>query len=328
MNSPTDKHAQMIPVPIQDFIAGAIVPVNLYVRLGTDKFVLVSKSGQKTNRDQLKTYENKTVEYLWVKRNEYTKFVRNNITIAGVIVTQDNLDIKQKTEVLTQAAASVFAEMDNVGLGFESYSHSKQIVEATVSMAENHRDLSDLLLSLKDCNDVLLRHSMAVCCVSVLIAHALKWENKQTVEKLALGALLHDVGLKVLPPDLVNKPRAKMSYDELQLYEQHPYKGMQMLLGLGIVPDDVIAIVYEHQENAIGQGYPRKLRNIKIHPLAKVVALADEFCDLTLANPNCPVPRSPREALLTIEVTMGQPHNREAFRALQMVVNKEFAKAG
>jgi HD-GYP domain-containing protein (c-di-GMP phosphodiesterase class II) len=116
-----------------------------------------------------------------------------------------------------------------------------------------------------------------------------------------------------------------MSYEEIQAYETHPFKGMQMLLSLGIVPDDVIAIVYEHHENAIGQGFPRKLRNLKMHPLAKVVAVADEFCNLTLSNPNCPVPKTPREALMTIEYTMGQPHNKEAFRALQMVVNKEYA---
>jgi len=119
-----------------------------------------------------------------------------------------------------------------------------------------------------------------------------------------------------------------MTFEETQLYEQHPFKGMQMLLTLGIVPDDVIAVVYEHHENAIGQGYPRKLRNLKMHPLGKVVALANDFCELTLPGPNTPVPKSAREAILTIEVTMGQPHNKEAFRALQLVVNKEFAKTG
>ncbi len=161
-----------------------------------------------------------------------------------------------------------------------------------------------------------------------MIAQVLKWENKQTMEKLALGALLHDIGLKSLPTDLVNKPRAKMSFEEVQLYETHPFKGMQMLLGLGIVPDDVIAVVYEHHENAIGQGYPRKLRNLKIHPLAKIISLASDFCDLTLPGPNNSAVRSPREAIMTIEITMGQPHNREAFRALQLIVNKEFAKTG
>lgn len=321
------KQSQMIPVPIQDFISGANVPVNLYVKLNDDKFVLVSKAGQKTDKDQLKTYENKTVEYLWVQRTEYSSLIMNNLSIAGIVIQNEKLHPIQKSHILSQASASVFIELEHVGIGFESYSHSKQIVDATIALTTENRDINDLLLGLKDCSDALLKHSMAVSYISVLIAHALKWENKQTIEKLALGALLHDIGLKILPPELATKPKVKMTYDEVQLFEQHPYKGMQMLISLGIVPDDVIAIVYEHHENAIGQGYPRKLRNLKSHPLAKVVALADDFCNLVIENPNCQKPKSTREALMIIEMTMGQPHNKEAFRALQRVINKEFAKS-
>ncbi len=321
-----EKHPTMVPVPVRDLINGSTSPVNLYVRIGTDKFILIEKAGVKTNKDRLQSYEDKTVEYLWVKRDEYTQLVDNNIAIAGVMVNQQSLSIAQKTQILSQAAAGVFAELEHIGLGFETYSHARQIVEATVALAENTDNLSHLLSSLNDCSDELLRHSMAVSSISVLIANALNWENKQTVEKLALGALLHDIGLKALPPELITKPRALMSFEEIQLYEQHPYKGMQMLLNLGMVPDDVVAIVYEHHENAIGQGYPRKLRNIKMHPLAKVVALANDFCELTVRSTNNHA-KSPREALKTIEITMGQPHNKEAFRALQLVVNKEFAKA-
>ena len=170
----------MIPVPIQDFLSGVIVPVNLYVKLNDNKFILVSKAGNKTNREQIKTYEDKTVEYLWVKRADYALFARNNMTIAGVIVTQNNLNVSQKSQVLGQAASTVFLELEHAGMGFETYSHSKQIVEATVALTENHRDLSDLLLGLKECSDELLRHSLAVSYGSILIAHTLGWENKQT----------------------------------------------------------------------------------------------------------------------------------------------------
>ncbi len=322
-----DKHPNMIPIPVRDLIGGSTSPVNLYVRIGADKFVLISKAGTKTDKERLQSYENKTVEYLWVKREEYGFLMDSNITIAGVLVNQKSLTTAQKTLILSQAAAGVFTELEHIGLGFETYSHARQIVEATVALAESNNNLNTLLSSLNDCSDELLRHSMAVTSISVLIANALNWENKQTVEKLALGALLHDIGLKALPPELVNKPRALMSFEENQQYETHPYKGMQMLLNLGVVPDDVVAIVYEHHENAIGQGYPRKLRNIKMHPLAKVVALANDFCELTVPGINNPTARSPREALVTIEMTMGQPHNKEAFRALQQVVNREYAKS-
>lgn len=319
---------QMIPIPISEFISGATVAVDLYVKLSEAKFVQIAKAGQKTQKNQLRTYENKEVHYLWVRKQDYSKLVKSNLVIAGVVVQHQALDARQKTFVLTNVANQVFRQLDNVGISFEAYSQSKQIVEATISLAENHRDLSQLFAGLAEVSDDLLRHSMAVCCVSTLIAHAMKWDSRPTVEKLALGALLHDIGKKALPPDLMNKAKAQMTYEETQIYESHPYKGMQMLISLGVVPDDVISIVYEHHENALGMGYPRKLRNAKMHPLARIVALADEFVNLTIKNPNCGVPKSPREALMIIDVTMGQPYAKDVFRALSSIVNKEYLDRG
>lgn len=328
MSVKTEVHENMVPIPISEFIAGTNNPVNLYVRIGENKFILVAKAGEKTDTQRLSSYQNKTVEYLWVRKDQYGELIKNSLLIAGVLVQQDSLSGPRKTKVLSDAAGAVFRQLDENGISFESYSHAKQIVEATVTLADNHKDLYELFESLAECSDELLRHSLAVSCVSTLIAQTMKWDSRSTIEKLALGALLHDVGKKALPPELLKKPKAKMNYDEIQLYEQHPYKGMQMLVALGIVPDDVISIVYEHHENTLGQGYPRKLRNMKIHPLARIVALADEFVNLTMKNPNCPVPKNPREALMIIDVTMGQPYNKDCFRALQMIVNKEFAKTG
>lgn len=315
---------QMVPIPISEFIAGSTVPVDLFVKIGEDKFILIAKKDAKTQKDQLRMYEHKEVHYMWVRKQDYSTLVKSNLMIAGVLVAHHALDGKQKTHVLSNAAGQVFRQLDDLGLSLEAYSQSKQVVEATISLAENHKDLSELFAALNDVSDSLLRHSMAVSMLSTMIAQTLKWDARATIEKLALGGLLHDIGKKALPAELLNKPKAKMTHEEIQLYETHTYKGMQMLIGLGVVPDDVISVVFEHHENAIGMGFPRKLRNIKIHPLARVVALANEFVDLTIANPNCPTPKSPREALVIIEVTMGQPFAKEVFKALSHIVTKEF----
>ncbi|OFZ18378.1 MAG: hypothetical protein A2Z20_03960 [Bdellovibrionales bacterium RBG_16_40_8] len=321
------KDPNMIPVPIQDMISGTVIAVDLHIKLSDNKFIVIQRAGQKTNREQLKNYENKTIEYLWIKKSDYYNFIDCNLVVAGVILTHKNLGLTQKVHILGQISASVFLELEHVGMTLEAYSHCKQIVEATVALADIHGDLNDLFNGLKNCSDGLVRHSLAVCYVSVLIAQELQWKNKAIIEKLALGALLHDIGLKTLPPTLIDKHKSKMTFDEIQLYEQHPFKGMEQLASLRIVPDDIIAIIYQHHENSIGQGYPRKLRNAKIHPMARVVALAAEFCNLTITAASNPQVQTISQALQTIEVTMGQPYNKDVFRALQIALKKELRKA-
>ena len=106
----------------------------------------------------------------------------------------------------------------------------------------------------------------------------------------------------------------------MQKWETHSFRGMQLLNALGVVPDDVVAMVYEHHENSIGQGYPQMTRDVKQHPLGKITTLANEFAELTLPGPNMPTPKTAREALVYIETTMGLPFNKEVFRALRRLV--------
>jgi putative nucleotidyltransferase with HDIG domain len=311
---------EFVPIPINEFVKGVMIPVDLYVRLSEQKFVLVGKAGSHSNVDQFQNYQNKEVKYLWVQRKEYYKLAHQSVTLAGIALSKADLNDTQKTSIVTHAARTTFRQLDHLGLDIESYNNAKQIATAVIGLVENHKVFTDLFLSLANVSDQLLAHSVAVSSLSVVLGGALGFEKQATLEKLGMGGLLHDIGLKALPKELVAKPLSAMTSDEIQIYETHPYKGAQMLMSLGIVPDDVVSIVYEHQENAIGQGYPQRLRDVKMHPLAKVVSLADAYAELILPNINCPVPKNPREALMYIEHTLGIPFNKEAFRALKKII--------
>lgn len=310
-----------LPIPIGEFAKGVDIPVDIYIRLGDEKFVMLAKASTKSDVEQFKEYQSKEVFYLWVHKKEYYKLSHQALTIAGIAISKKSLDDKQKTTLVTHAARSMFRQIEYLGMDMEAYNNAKQITEAVISLVEKHKIFSDLFISLANFSDGLLSHSVAVSALSVMIGGKMGFVKKATLEKLAIGGLLHDIGMKALPLELTQKPMSAMSNDEIQLYETHAYRGMQMLSSLGIVPDDIVSIVYEHHENSIGQGYPQHLRDVKMHPLAKVVALADGYVDLILPNANCPVPKNPREALMYIEHTLGIPYNREVFRALKKVVD-------
>lgn len=318
-----DESTRYIATPIDEFITGVTTPVNVYIRLGSDKYVLVFKAGSKTQKEQLKNYRDRDIDYLWIREDEYPRMAKQSIAIAGVVMSQNKFTVQQKSRFLTAAIQPVFADLEHTGFKQAHFENAQKMTSVTMSLVEHHSDLFALFEGLKACNDRHILQATAVCAVSLMIANELGWENKLTLEKLALGALLHDIGLKTLPKDLIDKPVFEMTNEESSTYETHPYRGMMMLTSLGVIPDDVVSIVYEHHENAIGLGYPRKMRDMKMHPLARIVAMAETFVQLVFPSKDNPQSKSVRAALMYMEYTMGQPFNRECFRALKRLVGDE-----
>ena len=89
------------------------------------------------------------------------------------------------------------------------------------------------------------------------------------------------------------------------------------------ISEDLISVVHEHHENAIGQGYPRRLRDLRMNPLAKVVCTVDVFCDLTMRHPNNPNPKKPLEAVVYMDETLGAPFNKQVFNALKWLLQHD-----
>jgi HD-GYP domain-containing protein (c-di-GMP phosphodiesterase class II) len=92
---------------------------------------------------------------------------------------------------------------------------------------------------------------------------------------LHLAALLHDVGKRHLPTELLDKP-GPLTPDEWGLMRQHPDWSVQDAQGLDL-PAQVLPAVAAHHERWDGRGYPRGLRGTEISPLACILSVCDVF---------------------------------------------------
>lgn len=209
-----------------------------------------------------------------------------------------------------------------MGFDYQALEHSKIVSKSIQTLVENKPDITAVISMMSSLNVELIRHAMMVSAISVIIARSMKWTLAQNLEKLALGALLHDVGMKELPDDILEMPRHAMSRDQTAAYESHVYRGVEILRSMPSISDDIISIVLEHHENASGQGYPRRLRDIKMNPFARIVALADCFSYLVVESPNNPNAKAPTAAIHYIEITLGQPFHKPAFLALKQALLK------
>jgi HD-GYP domain-containing protein (c-di-GMP phosphodiesterase class II) len=216
----------------------------------------------------------------------------------------------------------VYDGFNQLGMAGDAFDGAQVISQSVVKLVQQKSSIASLLEGLNSVSEEVFKHSMGVCFISPMIGISLGWTRSETLEKLSLGGLLHDIGKRELSPDILRKSRAELTYDEVKEYENHPFRSVQLLSTIPDLPADVIAIAYEHHENSIGQGFPKRLWDMKLNPLSRVVALANTFCELTMGSATYTEKKTAVEAIQHIETILGQPFNKQAFRAFKEFVIK------
>jgi HD-GYP domain-containing protein (c-di-GMP phosphodiesterase class II) len=151
-------------------------------------------------------------------------------------------------------------------------------------------------------DDYIFHHSLNVCLLAINIAAAYGYNERQVLE-IGMGAIMHDIGMLLIPHDLRMKP-SRLTEEEWCEIRKHPILGLHLLQKLKNMPDRIPYITYQVHERENSTGYPRQHRSSLIHRFAKMVQVADIYEALTSMRPHRP-PYLPSEAVQKI-VQMSQ----------------------
>ena len=156
-------------------------------------------------------------------------------------------------------------------------------VEATVheltdSITRNP-DVLVLLSNLKQADESLGDHALAVCTLSLTLGYHSRLPRPALYE-LGVGALLHDVGQTRLPMALLNKATHLEAQEREQL-ERHPELGAEIIRAMADLPASAAQVALCHHERLDGSGYPRGLKGEAIPLYARMVGLVNIYDDLT-----------------------------------------------
>lgn len=173
----------------------------------------------------------------------------------------------------------------------------KRILRQTISDFENKAvvdisDMSDTLLSIIDdilTNDDLLvslndisasdeytfAHSVSTTVYSLLIAKQLGY-NKLLMEKLAAGALFHDIGKILLDKSILNK-NGYLDTDEKEHIKLHTTLGYQTLKKCVNLTELSRIVALYHHERMDGSGYPSGIKAGELHEFVRIVSVADTY---------------------------------------------------
>lgn len=135
------------------------------------------------------------------------------------------------------------------------------------------------LSDIKSVDDYTFEHSLNVCILSLIMGIGLGFD-RDSLAKLGVGALLHDIGKLFIPKEILKKPY-KLTEDEFEQIKKHTILGFDMLKKNNRI--DIISayIALGHHERYDGSGYPFQLKGEDIQLYSRIVAVADVYDALT-----------------------------------------------
>ncbi len=264
-------------IHVDEFTSASTLPSDIYVRLTDNKFVKVAREGAAIHLERIQTYKDKKVEYFYVHVKDFAKYAGFTLRLARAVINSKKIGREQKLKLYKHTNEILVNHLFVGAINSQDMEFSQNIISNTLNVLGDEPEIFDLVMLLKSNSDAVYAHSVAVSVLACLVGKKMGWSSQQTLLKLSLGGIFHDIGKKELSPALLNKSRREMTPDEIALYESHPQRGRDILGTIPGFPADVVQIAFQHHEANIGTGYPLRLSNMRIHPLAKLIHLIDDF---------------------------------------------------
>lgn len=292
---------------IDDFISGSHMKYDIFIQLSPEKVVKIAHHGEDIPLTQIRNYKSKNIRHLLMRREDFAQYVGFNLAVAKAAQASTTLAMTKKLNILKHTGELIMEQLHLEGVDNTAFDNARAFVETAVGVVTDDTKILDLLEVLRTHSNAVYAHCIGSALYSVMIARRLEWHSSTTLFKLSLGGILHDVGHKEMEPALLAKARRELTAQEVRLLESHCARGVGILSSIPSIPMEALMIVQQHHETDSGSGYPGRLRRAQIYPLARLLAIANEFCDLTLPNCHDSPRMSPRQAL----VKMAALHNRQ-----------------
>ena len=151
------------------------------------------------------------------------------------------------------------------------------------------------LLDMSEHDFYTATHMLNVGVGCGLLVRKLRPNDEELLANVMQGGLVHDVGKRSIPTEILNKEQGLTSA-EWETIKAHPVLGYKELAATDGVSAIGLEMTRSHHERLDGKGYPDKLFGKQIGYAARICAVVDSYDAITSGRPYRG-PISPRDAI-------------------------------
>lgn len=137
-------------------------------------------------------------------------------------------------------------------------------------------DVVNGLTEIRNISTDMYSHCINVCTMSTILALRLRMTEEQ-VHNIAMGAILHDIGLKYISAEYIDVDVDELNSKEQVEYKKHTIYGYSAIQEEKWLSDTAKDIILLHHEREDGNGYPFRHSGSRIRQEVKLVTVCDDF---------------------------------------------------
>lgn len=271
-----------IPIHVASLRVDSVTGFDLYLQVRPDEPVVLyaERNTPFTEASRRRLVDNR-VEQLFIsgeQQDEYRRYLETNL----VDILQDSeVETESKCEILYASAhglmRDVYADPSTGG----GLLRSRDLAYCTIGLLHHQRPALRHLIETAAADYDLCSHAVNGFVLGIGLAMRAGLGSAKELGEFGTGALLRDVGMTQIPESVRDNP-GKLTVSQFEQLKRHPEMGEQILRQLGGANNSLAAnLVRHHHEKYDGTGYPDRLAGTAIHPLVRVLTIADVFDALT-----------------------------------------------
>jgi len=210
------------------------------------------------------------------------------------------------------------SERKTATYSIKSVDQIKHVIDEMMAVIYDNPHTLYCMTELMGSDMYTYHHSAEVAVLSMLVARNMKLSD-HFIQKIGVGAILHDLGKMRIPGDVLNKQET-LTPEENLLMKEHPQFGYDMLKDNDFISPISRQIVLLHHEKLNGSGYPYKLSGDQIPIHVRIVTLCDIFNAIS-SNRSYKDRLSADEALEILRTEAVYELDRDIYYQLLKVVN-------
>lgn len=211
--------------------------------------------------------------------------------ITSVYISSPELELPVIGEMISpqlraktvKALKTAFTTVAGRGL-FQLADEEKQLIDNIVRQVVKEKAAMLSLAQISRHQRDIFAHSVNVAVLALMNAVALGYRAEGDLRKLAVGALLHDIGKVFVPPPLLEK-REPLTEEEAEMVRSHTVSGFEVLRRIPGFSVVAAHVAYQHHECYDGTGFPRGLAGEDISMFGRIVAIANAYDELVTGRP-------------------------------------------